>query len=178
MCSAAVVGLDWWVLHGVFHPLFVYNLPFCSPNIIDHFICDVYPLLKIACTDTYITAFTVVANDGAMSVVTFTLLLVPYGVILHSLRNVSQEGRCKTLSTCGSHITMVVLSFLPCIFLYVRPPSTLPTDKSLTVFYTIITPMLNPLIFTLRNSEIKTAMKKLWTRKRNGTAGKYMAHFQ
>ncbi|CAI9153564.1 unnamed protein product [Rangifer tarandus platyrhynchus] len=156
-----------WVggfLHSVIQLGTVYGLPFCGPNVIDHYMCDMYPLLELVCTDTYIIGILVLANGGLICTLGFLLLLVSYGVILHSLKNLSQEGRRKALQTCGSHITVVVCFFVPCIFMYVRPAKTFPLDKLLSVFFTVITPILNPLIYSLRSSELTYAMKQLWRR--------------
>ncbi|XP_036883879.1 olfactory receptor 4A16-like [Sturnira hondurensis] len=160
-----VVSLAGGFVHSLVQLLFVYSLLFCGPNVIDHFICDMYPLLELACTDTYFLDLTVVANGGAICTVIFICLLISYGVILSSLKTHSQEGRRKALSTCGSHITVVALFFVPCIFMHVRTVSNLSVDKFISVAYTVVTPMLNRLIYTLRNSDMTNAMKKLWCRK-------------
>ncbi|XP_029812547.1 olfactory receptor 4P4-like [Suricata suricatta] len=142
----------------------VIRLPFCGPNEIDHYFCDIFPLLKVACTDTYVTGVLLVANSGMVTLVTFVVLFSSYVIILFTLRNHSAEGRRKALSTCGSHITVIVLFFGPSIFAYLRPPGTFPEDKDkiFALFYTIIAPMFNPLIYTLRNSEMKNTMRKVW----------------
>ncbi|XP_003467933.1 olfactory receptor 4A47-like [Cavia porcellus] len=167
-CVCVMLLVVSWIggfIHSVIQLCTVYGLPFCGPNVIDHFMCDMYPLLKLVCIDTYVIGLLVGANGGLICSTLFVLLLISYGVILHSLKNHSQEGRRKALSTCGSHITVVVLFFIPCIFMYARPARTFTIDKSLSVFYTVITPMLNPLVYTLRNSEMTNAMKKLWRKK-------------
>ncbi|XP_012512323.1 PREDICTED: olfactory receptor 4P4-like [Propithecus coquereli] len=138
------------------------RLPFCGPNEIDHYFCDIFPLLKVACTNTYVTGVLVVANSGMVALVTFVVLFVSYVIILFTLRNHSAEGRRKALSTCGSHITVVVLFFAPSIFAYLRPPMTFREEKVFALFYTIIAPMFNPLVYTLRNTEMKNAMRKVW----------------
>ncbi|NXK48183.1 OR4S2 protein, partial [Chauna torquata] len=172
-CGRMVIGS--WVggfVHSIVQTFLITRLPFCGPNQIDHYFCDVHPLLQLACTDTDVMGIIVVANSGMITLSCFFILVVSYIVILVSLRSQTSKGRHKALSTCGSHIIVVILFFGPCTFTYIRPSSNLSEDKSVAVFYTVITPMLNPLIYTLRNEEMKSAMRKLWSRRVGSGKGK------
>ncbi|XP_036621041.1 olfactory receptor 4S1 [Trichosurus vulpecula] len=163
-----LAGASWVAgfLHSILQTLLTVQLPFCGPNEIDNFFCDVHPLLKLACADTYLVGLIVVANSGMISLVSFIILIVSYIVILLSLRSQSSEGRHKALSTCGSHIITVLLVLVPPMFMYIRPSTTLSADKLVILFNIVMPPLLNPLIYTLRNNEVKNAMRKLWSIKR------------
>lgn len=152
-------------VHSLVQTVLTTRLPYCGPNTIDSYFCDVPPVIKLACTDTYLTGILIVSNSGTISLTCFLALVTSYTVILFSLRKQSAEGRRKALSTCSSHFMVVALFFGPCIFLYTRPDSSFSIDKVISVFYTVVTPLLNPLIYTLRNEEVKNAMKQLRQRR-------------
>ena len=156
-----VVSWIWGVVHATVQILFMVNLTFCGPNVMDHFMCDFFSLLEIACGNTYKIGIIVAANSGAMCLLIFSMLLVSYIAVLSSLKSHGSAGQRKALSTCGAHFTVVVLYFVPCIFSYTRPVTTYSVDKLLTVFFAILTPMLNPINYTVRNIEVKNAMSSL-----------------
>ena len=153
-----------WIIgfvHATSQLAMILDLPFCGPRIVDSFFCDIPLVIKLACMDTHTLRLLINADSAVLATTCFILLLISYTYILVTIRLSSKDGASKALSTCTSHITVVVLFFGPCIFTYLWPPSITWVDKFLAVFYTVITPLLNPAIYTLRNKEIKNAIKRL-----------------
>ncbi|XP_051678243.2 olfactory receptor 4F15-like [Oryctolagus cuniculus] len=157
LSGAWVIGL----LHSLAQLAFVVHLPFCGPNEIDSFYCDLPWFIKLACTDTYRMEFIVTANSGFISTGTFFFLMISYIFILVTVWKRSSGGLSKALSTLSAHITVVVLFFGPCIFVYMWPFPTVSVDKFLAILDFMITPILNPAIYTLRNKDMKMAMRRL-----------------
>ncbi|XP_045679241.1 olfactory receptor 4F15-like [Phyllostomus hastatus] len=151
------------IIHSWIQLVFVVNLPFCGPNEVDSFYCDLPRFIMLACTDTYRLELMVAANSGFISVGTFLILIISYIFILVTVWQRSSGGLSKALSTLSAHITVVVLFFGPCIFVYSWPFPTVPVDKFLAIFDVFITPFLNPAIYTFRNTEMKVAMERLFS---------------
>ncbi|XP_058397128.1 olfactory receptor 4K14-like [Diceros bicornis minor] len=160
-CIGLVVS-SWTIgfVHAVSQMVVIVHLPFCGPWEIDSFFCDIPLVIKLACIDSYNLGILMNADSGVLAMTCFVLLLISYTYILLTVRQSSKTGVSKALSTCTAHISVVVLFFGPCIFIYVWPLSITWVDKFLAVFYSVITPLLNPAIYTLRNKEIKNAMKR------------------
>ncbi|XP_069326650.1 olfactory receptor 5P4-like [Eulemur rufifrons] len=143
------------------------SLTFCGPNKINHFFCDLPPLVKLSCTHIYIAEISPTISAGSLIVITLFIIVFSYLYILHSILKMhSTQGRHKAFSTCTSHLTAVTLFYGTVTFVYVIPKSSHSDDhvKVVSVFYTVIIPMVNPLIYSLRNKEVKEAMRKLIVR--------------
>ncbi|XP_054849313.1 olfactory receptor 4Q3-like [Eublepharis macularius] len=163
---ARLLALCWvgGFIHSTTQLVLILRLPFCGPNELDSFYCDVPQVVKLACANTYVTELLMMANSGLLSLLCFFTLLVSYGVIIGTLRGHFKERGGKALSTCSSHLMVVSLFFLPCIFVYLVPFSSSRVDKMASIFYTVVTPALNPIIYTLRNHEVKEAVGRLKNR--------------
>lgn len=147
---------------------FTFSLRFCGENRLDHFFCDVPALIKISCVDTFVNEIVLFILSALIIISTITIILVSYAYILSTVLKIpSTHGRSKTFSTCGSHIAVVSLFYGTVFFMYAQPGSISSPEKSkiVAVFYTLIIPMLNPLIYSLRNTEVKSALKKTLLRK-------------
>ncbi|XP_010606650.1 olfactory receptor 8J3 [Fukomys damarensis] len=158
-------------LYGLFtsivFTLCVFSLSFCSSNIIDHFYCDITPLIALSCSDTYVTEILVFLSAGTNLFFSMTIVIVSYfNIVLSILRMRSSEGRKKAFSTCGSHVMAVTVFYGTLLFMYLQPGAnhSLDTDKMASVFYTLVIPMLNPMIYSLRNKDVKAALKSFVTK--------------
>ncbi|KAM6186005.1 olfactory receptor 2G6-like [Rhynchocyon petersi] len=143
------------------------TLPLCGKNRVDHFFCEVPVMLKLACANTSINEAELFAVGVFFLVVPLLLILVSYGHITHAVLKIkSAQGRQKAFGTCGSHLLVVIIFFGTLISMYLQPPSSYSQDlnKSIALFYTMVTPLLNPLIYTLRNKEVKGALRRLVVR--------------
>ncbi|CAO2590499.1 Olfactory receptor 734 [Lemmus lemmus] len=148
-------------VHSVIQVVLILRLPFCGPNHLDNFFCDVPQVIKLACTDTFAVELLMIFNSGLLTLVCFLGLLTSYAVILCHVHRSASEGKNKAISTCTTHVIIIFLMFGPAIFIYTRPFTALAADKVVSFFHTVIFPLMNPVIYTLRNQEVKTSMKKL-----------------
>ncbi|NXI65660.1 O1019 protein, partial [Anseranas semipalmata] len=163
LCVQLVVGsYIGGILNAVIQMTFIIRLPFCS-SVINHFFCDVPPLLALSCANTYINEMILFSLAGIIELSTISTILISYIFISFAILRIrSAEGRQKAFSTCVSHLTAVTLLYGTTIFMYLRPSSSysLNTDKMVSIFYTVVIPMLNPLIYSLRNQMVKDALRR------------------
>ncbi|EMP33623.1 hypothetical protein UY3_09245 [Chelonia mydas] len=165
-CMGSAIAI--WIcgfVYSMLHTFFIARLPFCGPNEINHFFCEIPPLIKLACTDTYNNEVLVFLLSGAVVL----LISTSYAYILPTITKIrSAQGRRKAFSTCASHLLTILLFYGPGFFTHLRPSSSYSMDigKVVSVFYTMVTPMLNPMIYSLRNKDVQAAFKKAIGRSR------------
>ncbi|XP_020007527.2 olfactory receptor-like protein DTMT [Castor canadensis] len=159
-----------WVLtmfHAMLHTVLMARLSFCEDNVIPHFFCDMSALLKLACSDIQVNEWVIFIMGGLILVIPFVLIIVSYTQIVSSILKVpSAQGICKAFSTCGSHLSVVSLFYGTVIGLYLCPSPNNSTMKEtvMAMMYTVVTPMLNPFIYSLRNKDMKGALRRVLCR--------------
>ncbi|XP_067414481.1 olfactory receptor 10D3-like [Emydura macquarii macquarii] len=161
----AILAAGTWItsfFHATILTSLTFTLPYCGPNVVDYFFCDIFPVVKLACADTYIIETVTFTYTGMVPMTCFSLILMSYVRIVYSILKMnSAEGRRKAASTCASHLTVVTLFFGPCALVYMQPRQSKVLVTSVQLFGYVATPMLNPVIYTLRNKEVKGALRKL-----------------
>uniref|UniRef100_H0XXU3 Olfactory receptor n=1 Tax=Otolemur garnettii TaxID=30611 RepID=H0XXU3_OTOGA len=149
---------------GLGHTAFIFSLPFCGPNAIPHFFCEIQPVLQLVCGDTSLNELQIILTAALIILCPFGLILGSYGHILAAIFRIpSAAGRRKAFSTCSSHLIVVSLFYGTAIFIYIRPKASYDpaTDPLLSLFYAVVTPILNPIIYSLRNTDVKAALKRI-----------------
>ncbi|XP_065451845.1 olfactory receptor 5W2-like [Chrysemys picta bellii] len=164
LCNQLVAGVyAVGLMDSMIHTCFTFRLSFCNSNIINHFFCDIPPLLAISCSDTRINEIVMFVFMSCILVSSLVTVLLSYGYIISTILQIrSAEGWRKAFSTCTFHLTAVALYFGTLLFVYLRPTSSysMDTDKVASMFYMVVIPMLNPLIYSLRNTEVKDALRR------------------
>ncbi|EHH57192.1 Olfactory receptor OR9-8 [Macaca fascicularis] len=157
-------------INSVVQTLLAMRLPFCGNNIINHFTCEILAILKLACADISLNIITMVISNMAFLVLPLMVIFFSYMFILYTILQMNlATGRCKAFSTCSAHLTVVIIFYGTILFLYAKPKSQDLTgeeklqasDKLISLFYVVVTPMLNPIIYSLRNKDVKAAVKYL-----------------
>ncbi|XP_008852449.1 olfactory receptor 1019-like [Nannospalax galili] len=165
LCTQLVaVAYSMGLVDSAIHTCCTFRLFFCKSNVINHFFCDIPPLLALSCSDTSVNEIVMFTFIGCVVGCSIVTVILSYSYILATIcRMNSAEGRCKAFSTCASHLTAVAIFHGTLLFMYFRPSSSysMDTDKMASVFYTVVIPMLNPLIYSLRNKDVKVALKKV-----------------
>ncbi|XP_067399758.1 olfactory receptor 10D3-like [Emydura macquarii macquarii] len=161
----AILAAGTWVsssFHATILTSLTFTLPYCGPNVVDYYFCDIFPVAKLACADTYVIETVTFTNTGVVPMTCFLLILMSYVRIAASVvRMHSAERRRKAFSTCASHLTVVCFFFGPCALFYTQPSLSNVLATAILIFCNVVTPMLNPVIYMLRNKEVKAAFRKL-----------------
>ncbi|XP_045873203.1 olfactory receptor-like protein OLF2 [Meles meles] len=169
LCSLLMAGVYMVaIVDASVNTILTFRLCFCGSNVINHFFCDVVPLLVLSCSDIQVNELVIFTIFGFIELITLSGLFVSYCyIILAVIKIHSAEGRFKAFSTCTSHLTAVAIFQGTLLFMYFRPSSSysLDQDKIISLFYSLVIPMLNPLIYSLRNKDVKDALKNLKSKK-------------
>ncbi|KAM8921488.1 olfactory receptor 5V1-like [Pelodytes ibericus] len=157
-------------LNSIVHVVLTFRLPFCHRRNINHFFCEIPPLLHLSCSNTRLNEIVTYAATVLLVLSTFLFTVISYVNIISSVLKIkSRSGRLKTFSTCSSHLTVVSLFFGNILFIYMQPPSLYSSerDKVVSILYTVVIPMLNPIIYSIRNKDVTQTIKQVLVRKKN-----------
>ncbi|KAM5126322.1 olfactory receptor 2L13-like [Callospermophilus lateralis] len=166
VCVKMILG-SWTLssINSLAHTIYTFQIPYCRSRAINHFYCDIPAMMPLACVDTWDYEYMVFVSAVLFLLLPFLGITASYGRVLFAVFHMrSKEGRKKAFTTCATHLTVVIFYYTPFVYTYLRPKSlrSPEEDKILAVFYSVLTPMLNPIVYSLRNKEVLGAMRRVW----------------
>ncbi|MBZ3883075.1 Olfactory receptor 2L13 [Sciurus carolinensis] len=165
MCLKLILG-SWTLgaINSLAHTIYTFQIPYCRSRAINHFFCDIPAMMPLACMDTWVYEYMVFVSTTLFLLLPFLGITASYGRVLFAVFHMrSKEGRKKAFTTCSTHLTVVTFYYAPFVYTYLRPKNlrSPEEDKILAVFYSVLTPMLNPIVYSLRNKEVLGAMRRV-----------------